>query len=77
MSFPPSPPGLVELKYKLSWSLATAGAVSPNTELTTGPRFTGADQSENSGAAVGDDTLSASRTMTVTANLRRTMHCSF
>jgi hypothetical protein len=42
-------------------------------ELTRGPRFTGADQSENLGAAVGDDARSARRTTAVRVTRVNTM----
>src|SRR5689334_1073716 len=42
-SRPPEPPGRVESKYRLRSSGDSAGFVSAKVELTTGPRFTGAD----------------------------------
>jgi hypothetical protein len=50
-----------------------AGPASANTELTTGPRFTGADQFEKSGAALGEDAMSATRTMAVKATRKKAM----
>ena len=46
MSVEPYPPGRSEWKYRLNPSLEMAGPPSAKVELTTGPRFTGADQSE-------------------------------
>src|SRR5688572_27149056 len=45
-SFGPNPPGRVEAKYKLRPSFEISGVMSPNGELTVGPRLTGADQVE-------------------------------
>ena len=46
MSVEPYPPGRSEWKYRLNPFLEMAGPPSAKVELTTGPRFTGADQSE-------------------------------
>src|SRR2546425_2094935 len=46
MSKPPSPPGRLEAKYRLRPSFEIAGCWSLDAELMTGPRLTGADQSE-------------------------------
>src|ERR1700682_409642 len=45
MSLPPNPPGLVTDRPRLRPSPESAGPSSLAAELTTGPRFTGADQS--------------------------------
>src|SRR5438045_969117 len=47
MSSPPSPPGRSEVKYIASSSFDSCAFCSLDAELTTGPRFTGADHSEN------------------------------
>src|SRR2546425_2003817 len=73
MSAPPRPPGrepggegrAEEVMYRLRPSLEIAGLLSLYGELTTGPRFTGADQgpyrggSSPSSAADGDDVSSS------------------
>src|SRR5215204_6336757 len=46
MSSPPTPPGRVEVKYRLRPSLEIAGPRSIEVEFTVGPRLIGADQSE-------------------------------
>src|SRR3990170_514453 len=51
MSFPPTPAGRVDPKKRLRRSLDIAGPPSMPTELIAGPRLTGADQAENTGAA--------------------------
>jgi hypothetical protein len=57
MSLLPNPPGPVGVKNRLSPSLDVAAPASRNGELTTGPRLTGADHSENFGAAEMDGTM--------------------
>ena len=50
-----------------------AGPASANVELMVGPRFTGADQFKKWGAALGDEEMSVTRTMTVNATRIKTM----
>ena len=47
MSPPPNPPGRLEEMYRLSPFREIAGNRSSNAELTSGPRLTGSDHSEN------------------------------
>ena len=50
-----------------------AGAASVAEELTRGPRFNGADQSENLGAAAGDGAISTNSATRVEATRKKTI----
>src|SRR5215813_1713539 len=62
MSFPPTPPGRLDEKYRLSPSLEIAGLPSLNGELITGPRLVGGDQLEYFCALTNSPETATSRT---------------